>query len=183
MNRFDAAPWSVSLKLVSALGTVALAAAGGALAVAIPRETRAPLGEAFGFVVAIVPVAILAGALLFVVRGYESDGRMLRIHRLLWATTFALDGLERVWHDPDAMKRSIRLFGNGGLFSITGLFRNAALGRYRAFVTHPGHAVVLVTAAKVLVVSPATPEAFVEQARAQFVQVMTGPPDRARMAK
>ena len=30
--------------------------------------------------------------------------------------------------DPEAMRRSNRTFGNGGLFSFNGCFRNAALG-------------------------------------------------------
>lgn len=182
MNRFDAAPWSLSLKLVSALGTVALAAAAVALLVAVPGKASQPFAESSGIVVAMLPVAVLAGALLFVVRGYEVDGRMLRVRRLLWSTSIDLDGLERVWSEPAAMKRSIRLFGNGGLFSITGLFRNATLGRYRAFVTDPGRAVVLRAASRVTIVSPADPEAFVAELRARCAWVATGPPDEGRTA-
>ncbi len=41
------------------------------------------------------------------------------------------------------MRGSLRLFGNGGMFSITGLYRNRALGNYRAFVTDLKKTVVL----------------------------------------
>ncbi|HXZ86218.1 MAG TPA: PH domain-containing protein, partial [Myxococcota bacterium] len=68
--------------------------------------------------------------------------------------------------DAQAMTGSMRLFGNGGLFSFTGLFQSRTLGRYRAFVTDPARAVVLRTARRVVIVSPAEPQAFVEAARA-----------------
>jgi hypothetical protein len=72
-----------------------------------------------------------------------------------------IDGLQQAWHDPKLMQRSMRLFGNSGLFSITGLFRNAALGNYRAFVTDPARAVAIRLASRVIVVSPADPAALV----------------------
>jgi len=61
------------------------------------------------------------------------------------------------------MRGSIRLFGNGGLFSFSGFFRNQALGIYRAYVTDPALTVVLVFAERTLVISPVQPEAFVKR--------------------
>ncbi len=63
--------------------------------------------------------------------------------------------------DPDALRGSIRLFGNGGMFSFTGLFRSPKLGRYRAYVTDPARTVTLRFADRVVVVSPSDPAAFV----------------------
>lgn len=56
------------------------------------------------------------------------------------------------------MGRSLRLFGNGGLFCSAGWFRNRTLGRYRAFAMSPRHAVVLTFAARVVAVTPDDPE-------------------------
>jgi len=58
------------------------------------------------------------------------------------------------------MKGSLRLFGNGGLFSSSGLFWNRRLGRYRAFATDPGNAVVLEFPDRTLVVTPESPSGF-----------------------
>jgi hypothetical protein len=58
------------------------------------------------------------------------------------------------------MRRSLRLFGNGGMFGITGLYRNKTLGTYRAFVTDPRQSVVLQMTSRVVVISPAYPRAF-----------------------
>jgi len=158
MSRFDAAPWAPRLRMASlaafAVVVVIAATAWGTL----PRGTK-PLGAIADFIM-IVPPLLVAGALLFVVRGYEIEGDRLGVRRLLWVTSVPLDGLQRAWHDPEAMQRSIRIFGNGGLFSVTGLFRNRALGNFRAFVTRPDHAVVLRTASHVFVISPAEPRAF-----------------------
>ena len=61
------------------------------------------------------------------------------------------------------MRGSLRLFGNGGIFSITGLFRNRALGNYRAFVTDLKRTVVLRFPERIIVVSPECPEKFVAE--------------------
>jgi hypothetical protein len=53
------------------------------------------------------------------------------------------------------------LFGNGGLFSFTGVFRSPKLGRYRAYVTDPARTVILRFAERIAVVSPEDPDAFV----------------------
>ena len=61
------------------------------------------------------------------------------------------------------MRRSLRLFGNGGLFSITGWYRNGTLGIYKAFATDLNKTVVLRFATKTIVISPENPEQFVAE--------------------
>ena len=176
MIRFDAAPWPTSLRVVSALATAALAGATLLLLRAVPQGTRAPLAEQFGTALTLLPAAILAGGLLFLVRGYAFEDGALFVERLLWRTRVDLGGLERAWHDPKAMCRSIRLFGNGGLFAVTGLFRSSRLGTYRAFVTDPKRAVVLGLAARTVVISPAEPAAFLDQLRTVCPAAALGAP-------
>lgn len=176
MQRFDAAPWPVSLKVVSAAATVVLLGVTFALEHAIPRGTRVPFAERFGTVLVAVPAAILLVTLLFIVRGYELDGTGLYVERLLWRTPIGLEGLNRAWHDPSAMRRSLRLFGNGGLFAITGIFQNKALGRYRAFVTNPKQAVVLRYETRVVVLSPADPDALLGYLTLVFPGTLIGAP-------
>ena len=108
---------------------------------------------------------------LFVVSGYELDGRCLRVRRLLWATPVSLTGIRKTYHDPGAMKRSLRVLGNGGLLSITGIYKNKSFGWYRAFVTDPRHAVVLVLPSRVVVISPSDPLAFIQQLRSTFPEI------------
>lgn len=171
MRYFPAAPWPTSLKVVSLFASILLAGIGYAAFSVIPHGTRAPFAESFGTLIAIVPIAIALFAVLFIVSGYALDGRSLRVRRLLWSTSIPLAGLRKASHDPGAMKGSIRIFGNGGFFSVTGLYQNKLLGRYRAFVTDPVQAVVLVLPERVIVISPADPPELLEELRATFPAV------------
>jgi hypothetical protein len=106
---------------------------------------------------------MLPVAALFVVRSYAIEFNELLIRRLLWTTHLPLAGLQSAEVVPDVMRGSLRLFGNGGMFSITGLFRNRALGNYRAFVTDLKKTVVLRFPKRTVVVSPENPEQFVAE--------------------
>jgi hypothetical protein len=89
---------------------------------------------------------------LFVIRSYTIEPGALVIRRWLWDTRLPLAGLQSAVVQPNAMRWSIRLCGNGGMFSITGWYRNRALGNYRAFVTDLNRTVVLRFARRTVVV-------------------------------
>mgnify|MGYP001063065976 CR=1 FL=1 len=161
MREFKAAAWPVALKVVSAVGTLLVCGVGWGAYRVIP-----PVGgftQRFGTGVACIPPAIVIGALLFVVRSYAVSGGHLAIRRLCWSTTIPLLGIHEAYHDPAAIKGSLRIWGNGGLFGITGYFWNKNLGRFRIFATDPRRAVVLKLHDRTVVVSPAEPEAFLEE--------------------
>lgn len=166
MNRFEAAPWPAALKAMSLLGTAVLAGVSYSMYRSIPSATRVPFAHGVGTSVALVSPLVALIAVLFVVRAYEIGPAELRIQRLFWTTRIPLEGITRAWHDPAAMKRSIRVFGNGGLYSITGLYRNRTLGSYRAFVTDSKQSVVLALPKRSVVISPADPRAFLDHVAA-----------------
>ena len=180
MFRFRAAPWPTYLKAISLVATVVLVGMGYVLLAKIPHGTRVPFAETFGTVMAFVPPLIALVAALFVVVAYDVDGTELGVQRLLWSTRVPLTGITAAWHDPNAMKCSLRLFGNGGLYSITGLFRSKALGNYRAYVTDPGRAVVLRLPGRTVVVSPGDPGAFLDQLRTLFPRIDRAAPPGLR---
>jgi len=101
------------------------------------------------------------------VRGYSiSEGRLL-IQRLCWKNCYSLAELKSATFEPLALSFSLRLFGNGGLFAITGYFRDSKLGMYRAYVTDPQRCVVLVFTNRVIVISPEPPKDFIQEAQAE----------------
>ena len=163
-QHFDAAPWSGTLKAMSVLAVLLIAAATVPLWLGWPDSGGHRHADSF----AVVPLACLAIAALFVVTGYTLSPASLSVHRLMWSTVIPLTPPVDAAFDPDACKGSRRLFGNGGLFVFAGLFRNQRLGRYRVFATSFGHAVVLRSAGRTIVISPASPQAFVETARQFF---------------
>jgi hypothetical protein len=156
MKHYEA-PWSTSLIVMSVLTTVVCLGVpvGAWLNVAVKH----PPG-ALGCVV-LLPLVILFGTALFTIRGYSVSSDSILVHRLLWPTVLTRAGLESAQFEPDAMRGSIRTFGNGGAFSFTGFYYNKRLGSYRAYVTDPRRSVVLRYANRRVVLSPATPEDFV----------------------
>lgn len=160
--RYPAAPWSGFLKGVSSVVTLLLLGVSWLAASTMPVHASPLLHMA----VIVLPLVLLLAAAPFVVRGYELRDGTLQVRRLCWTTRVVLGELREATIDPQAGAGSIRLFGNGGLFSFSGWFRNARLGRYRAFVTDWQCAVVLRGAACTVVLSPADPVDFVRALQA-----------------
>jgi hypothetical protein len=158
MNPTFGAPWSWSLKIVTGFCVVVCCVAVVALEMTAVRASQ-PAMKWF----TCVPLLVLFGGAPFMVRGYSISDRTLVIHRLGWTTRFDLSSFASATADPEALKNSIRLFGNGGLFVIAGWFTNRRLGRYRAFATDPNRAVALKFLDRVVVVTPDDPARFVRE--------------------
>lgn len=149
------APWSTSLIVLSLLVTVVC------LGVSAAAWWESPADQAGSSVrwPALLPLVLLFGTALFTIRGYTITPDVILVHRLLWSTPLPRVGLESAQVDPDAMRRSLRTFGNGGAFS--GFYYNKRLRSYRAFVTDPRRTIVLRYAARRVALSPEAPEDFV----------------------
>jgi hypothetical protein len=102
-------------------------------------------------------------ALFFGVRGYILENNLLYIQRLSWNLKIELSNLIDIEIDPKAMDKSIRLWGNGGLFSFVGSFYNRKLGFYRAYATDPHRAVILRFPKSTVIITPTKPEKFVNK--------------------
>jgi hypothetical protein len=132
------APWSRSLRILTGVSVVLL------LSVALiglllgPRQSWLWRGATLG-----APLVILGGTLLFMVRGYVLTDSQIEVRRLGWSTVLPLAGLGAVTGEPQGLSGSVRLFGNGGLFAISGWFWNRRIGRFRAYATDPQRAVLL----------------------------------------
>jgi hypothetical protein len=149
VTRFNA-PWGKEVIVMSVLGT---------LVIALPIALQAWRGF---WVVPVMMMTILSIVTLQCVRGYEVNAGQLHIRRLFWVTPWPLDGSTTVTVRPHAMRGAWRIWGNGGLFAITGRFSGSSLGRFHAFVTDPARTVVVSTSLGVVVVSPDRPEAFAD---------------------
>jgi hypothetical protein len=133
-----AAPWSASLRLVTSAAAVVLVAVTFTGLLLVPPQFAVARMAAVG-----VPLLVLLGALPFMVRGYVLTQSDVEVRRLGWRTALPLMGLVAVTGEPDALRGSVRLFGNGGLFAISGWFWNRRIGRFRAYATDPERAVLL----------------------------------------
>ncbi len=148
------ARWS---KLLIGVSLVATAILGGASYILLSQARLADPWGPFGGAAALSTAVVAA---LYSVRGYRLEGRELFVKRLIWETRLDLAGLRSAEADPGLVRGSVRVFGNGGLYSFSGLFWNRTLGRYRAWVTHHDDIVVLRFEDRVWVVSPVDPAGF-----------------------
>ncbi len=158
-NTFNA-PWGRSVKIVT--GLVAVMAIALVLA-GIARPAQMPVVVRLSLILG--PPLVMGATALFAVRGYRIGNGEIEIERLGWSTHLSLDLLKSATVDSGAMRRSIRLAGDGGLFAIVGWYWNRKLRKYRAFATDPKRSVVLKFADRTVVVTPDNPERFVEAIR------------------
>jgi hypothetical protein len=144
--------WGTALVVTSLLATLIC------FVVAILMLWRGP-----GWInwIAVVLLATICGGALFTIRRFTVTPDAILVHRLFWKTRLPLGGLQSAEFAPGAMRWSLRMFGNGGLFSFSGFFRNKTLGVYRAFVTDLRRTVVLRFPTRTVVVPPSAPEDFV----------------------
>src|SRR5437763_1274408 len=97
-----------------------------------------------------IPFAIGVVAFLFALAyawspaGYAVSDGALVIRRLLGNISIPLAAIRAARAaTADDFRGCIRLFGSGGLFGYYGLFRSAALGKSKWYMTDRRHAVVL----------------------------------------
>lgn len=141
--------------VMSIVATVLCVGSAIGLVVFLPKPG---IGFAAWLLVAIPPTAAL-----FIVRGYRITPDAILVLRPGWVTRLPRAGLAAASFDPGVMRRSLRLSGNSGFFSFTGLYWNRELGRHHVFVTDGRRTVVLRYASRTVVLSPDRPEEFVRE--------------------
>jgi hypothetical protein len=160
------APWSRSLKTASRIAVFLLLGIAAAGLLLVPASM--PVLRVF---VMALPAGILASALLFMVSGYTLTASALEIERPFWTTTFSLADLVSVAGDAEALQGALRVFGNGGLFSFSGIFWKRKVGLFHAYGTDPGRAVVLKFKKRTIVVTPDDPLRFIARMRTHLAMV------------
>ena len=160
-GRFFYAAWSSGVFFITLVVTVFLLCL-PLLVFAAPKFAPPRLVV---WMVILLPVLVLGSSALFAAFSYEITDTHLLIRRLLWTTKIPLPLGVTAEFEPHAMKGSLRIFGNGGIFGFYGWFWSTRLGRYSAYVTDMSRSVVIRAGSKTIVVSPDRPEEFVELMR------------------
>ncbi len=132
------APWGRSLRLTTGGAVVVLLVVVFTGLFTGPRQFLVWRVAMIG-----LPLVVLLSTLPFMVRGYVLTERHIEVRRLGWNTMLPLAGLVAVSGEPEGLCGSVRVFGNGGLFAITGWFWNRRIGRFRAYATDPSRVVLL----------------------------------------
>lgn len=148
------APWSDTLRMMSAGGTVLVLGAAALAARKLAVWLRA--------VVAVVAVGFLVGSWGYAPSGYTVDGQALTVKRPLGDVVIQRAEITtaRMFEEADSEGMS-RTGGNGGLFGYYGKYKSDMLGEHRWYVTDAAKRVVVETREGAVVVSPADPEKFI----------------------
>ena len=160
------APWSGTLQTMTIVLSGVLAVVAVFAAILVSTGLARPRAS-FGIV---LPALLFAAALVYRVRGYTLTDDAIFVRRVINNFRLPLEGLLAVTGDAEAMRGSVRLLGNWGLFSITGRYWNRKLGSYRAFATDPSRAVVLRYSNETVVITPHDPQHFIMRA-GTFIKV------------
>ncbi len=153
------APWGKTLVVVSVLVTLLCGSA-----VFLPSLIPSfDLSRQSLFWLLWLPVLMIPACAFFTVLGYTITPDAILIRRPFRVTRLPRMGLRSATVQPNAMRGSIRTFGNGGFYSITGWYWSRSLRFYRAFVTDLNRTVVLRYGHRTIVVSPDDPEGFVRE--------------------
>lgn len=151
------ASWGLTLRLTSLFGSLVILGVPLGLLLMLERP------ESAGRLLAVLlPVWFLT--VLYTIRAYRIEKGALFIKRLFWTTRVDLSGLEAAeMIDVAQIRGSLRVCGNGGLFSFSGWYWKRELGRYRMWVTDPRKLVLIrVSSGRKMIVSPDRPKLFVE---------------------
>ncbi len=157
------APWDQKLTWLTLLFSAILL---GATALMIwIGQTRIPVGpvRVIVFLNGLIPIGGLFVCALLAPRSYAIRNGTLRINRWLAPIEIPLASVEAVEALPvERLAGARRTLGNGGLFGYYGQFRSPALGSFRMYATR-GDGYVLVRAGRLYVVTPQSPDLFIER--------------------
>ena len=154
------APWSMSVKWITGI-TVTFLAILVVFGISQVEEIGSGSSILLALLTVVLPALVLVLSACWMIRGFVLSGDSLLIQRLGWQSKLDLTELVSAEADPEAMDKSLRTWGNGGLFCFCGRFRNTKLGAYRAYATDPKRSVVLKFQDQTVVVSPDRPDDFV----------------------
>ena len=147
MQRFQA---SLGRKVVIITGFVAaILIVVSASAIASQRG----LNQAAQLALIILPFAALGIGLLFRVWGYDLYDDHIRIRRIAFPVRLPIAQFKSVERAPELMSKSVRTFGNGGLFGFYGRFWKPGFGKFQAYVTNPENTIALKSDEKMIWVS------------------------------
>ncbi|MDD9949501.1 MAG: PH domain-containing protein [candidate division Zixibacteria bacterium] len=154
------APWSTSVKWITGI-TVTFLAILVVFGISQVEEIGSGSSILLALLTVVLPALVLVLSACWMIRGFVLSGDLLLIQRLGWKSRMDLTELVSADADPEAMDKSLRTWGNGGIFCFCGRFRNTKLGAYRAYATDPKRSVVLKFQDQTVVVTPDRPDDFV----------------------
>jgi len=176
MEQFQA-PWDRALKVGTGVFlALMIGIAGGLVAFDVKLS---PDPDAIPWALLVGPL-ILAGVIpiawALAPRGFTIEGGELTVIRALFPVRIPLAAIRGAWLVGRAQAGAlVRVAGSGGLFGYYGRYYSRGLGAFRLYATRRDRLVVVDTEAGRFVLTPSTPERFLEALLRVAPQAGTGP--------
>jgi hypothetical protein len=159
------APWDQRLTILTSVTGLVLIAATASLTWAAVARPPSPGARAVLLISAAISGAALVLGIALAPRSYAIEDGRLVIRRWVGSITVPLGSVRSV--EPlgrESLAGSLRTLGSGGFCGYYGRFRNRTLGAYRMYATR-SEGYVLVRADRPYVLTPDSPERFIEAVR------------------
>ena len=162
---FFEAPWDKLLKTVTYAVVAFLILETIVIAVALFLTASQTMALLITFLIVVCNVVIILFSYLYAPQGFLIDETGITVVRKIAPVHIGIDQIKSVSRiEKERYIKSIRTFGNGGLFGYYGSFRNKELGSFKMYVTHRDYG-VLITSDKNYVLTPDRSDEFVEVVR------------------
>lgn len=113
-------------------------------------------------IAAVILTGSAIGSLLFRIRYYEVTPDQVVIYGTGWKRSLARRDIIRAERLKNAFQGAWRIFGNGGIWCVSGRFKSRDLGKFRAYVSDPKRVVLIVLRDDVILISPSDPNRFLK---------------------
>jgi hypothetical protein len=163
MERFQA-PWDPALKVSTGFFLLLMIGISGGLVAFDVRLSPDPHAVRWALLVGpLVLAGVIPVAWALSPRGYTIEGGELTVNRALFPVRIPLADIRGAWLVGRAQAGAlVRVAGSGGLFGHFGRYYSRGLGAFRLYATRRDRLVVVDTEAGRFVLTPATPERFLE---------------------
>lgn len=113
------------------------------------------------------PVALLTIVWFRRVKSYSLMENKIIVQMGSYTREYDIDQIQEIKKPHILFMKLRKIYGNGGLFSYTGLYSYPKIGRFKAFVTNWDHCIILKMRDEQIALSPENYESFLDQIAGQ----------------
>ncbi|MBT3983893.1 MAG: hypothetical protein HOE90_21230 [Bacteriovoracaceae bacterium] len=157
------ARWGNALKAISIFCTLVLLSVPIIVYVAQSAQINATTTA-----VSLLSISALIGCIPFSVRGYRVETNELVILRTFHRDFIPIGEITSIEKIERLPKFTLRVFGNGGLFSFSGNYWSKGIGHFKAYVTNFDNLVMVTAAQKKMLISPDQPDELIAQVQKEM---------------
>jgi hypothetical protein len=112
------------------------------------------------YTIVVIELSYLAWMASGTIKGYAVSSTGIELYTFRGRVPLISSSLKNVAIDPVALNNALRVWGTGGMFRLSGIFKTKTYGLAEVFVSNAKKSVILQSAQGNFIVSPDSPEEF-----------------------